>query len=307
VQSFADAAEALKRRNFPVLKFESQNIGRGNFVFPLRVDKNEKCSGCLMLNVKHRQANNDPCQTMCNEEVSKSIINDLNHGAKLADIYRFMPCNLRVDRALLDPSICKNGIDDSSLGFGKKMDFDTFTHDCTDLNSIHHVEEDGTGESNACKNLPGKPNEDDEGQSGSKKGLIDADTDRDKEDVTQMVNGAVCGEGLTNGLKQKNPAHAISLEKMETERNTITYKIANSSSNPKGLLKISSTLKGGQKNELHPKSQILKESLASNKCNVPRNVDQCKNDQKLTTRKQNHKENMAENISATTKVCCSLK
>ncbi|KAK7382840.1 hypothetical protein VNO80_01942 [Phaseolus coccineus] len=300
-QSFAGAAEALMRRNFPVLKFESQNIGSGNFVFPLRVDKNEKCSGCLMPNIKHRQANNDPSQTMCNEEVSKSIINDLNDGPKLADIYRFMACNLRVDRALLDPSICKNGIDASSLGFGKKMDFDTFTHDCTELNSTHHVEEDGTGESNACKNLPGKPNED-EVQSGSKKGLIDAGTDRDKEDVTQMVNAALCGEGLTNGLKQKNPAHAISLEKMESERNTITYKIANSSSNPKRLLKSSSTLKGGQKNELHPKSQILKESLASNKCNVPRNFDQCKNDQKLTTRKQNHKENMAENISATTKV-----
>jgi len=292
------------RRNFHVIKFESQNIGSGNFVFPLRVDKNEKRSGCLMPNFKHRQANNDPSPTMSNEEVSKSIIKDLN-GPKLADINRFMACNLRVDRALLDPSICKNGIDANSLGFGKKMDyFDTFRHDCTEVNSIHHVE-DGTGESNACKNLPGKPNEDDEVQSGSKKGLIDASTNRDKEDVTQMVNAALCGEEY--GLKQKNPAQAISLEKMEIERNTITYKIANSSSNPKRLLKSSSTLKGGQKNDLHSKSQILKDSLASNKCNVPKNVDQRKNDQKLTTRKQNHKENMAENISATTKVCCCLK
>jgi len=294
------------KRNFPVIKFESQNIGSGNFVFPLRVDKNEKCSGCLMPNFKHRQANNDASPTMSNEEVSKSIIKDLN-GPKLADVNRFMACNLRIDRALLYSSIFKNGIDANSFGFGKKMDcFDAFTHDCTELNSINHVES-GTGESNACKNLPGRPDEDDELQSGSKKGLNDTGSNRDKVDVIQMVNAALCGEELTNGLQKKNPCHAINLETMEGERDIITYKRANSSSNPKRPLKSSSTLKGGQKNDLHPKSQILKESPASSKCNnVPQNVDQFKNDQKLATRKQNHKENKAENIPATTKVCCSL-
>ena len=75
------------------------------------------------------------------------------------------------------------------------------------------------------------------------------------------------------------------------------------SSTPKRPLKSSSILKGGQKNDLHPKSQILKESLVSNKFgNVPKNVDQRKNEQNLTARKQNHKENMAGNIATTTKV-----
>ncbi|BAT96845.1 hypothetical protein VIGAN_09015300 [Vigna angularis var. angularis] len=299
-QSCADAAEALMRRNFPIIKFESQNIGSGNFVFPLRVDKNEKCSGYLMPNFKHRH---DISPTMSNEEVSKPIIKNLN-SPKLADVNRFMACNLRVDRAMLEPSVCKNGIDVNSFGFGKKMDcFDAFTHDSTELNSITHVAS-GTGESNVCKNLPGRPNEDDEVQSGSKKGLVDTGSNRDKEDVTQMVNAVLCGEELTNGLQQKNSCLAINLETMEGERNIITYKRANSSLNPKRPLKSSSTLKGGQKkNGLHPKSQILKESPASNKCNnVPQNVDQFKNNQKLATRKQNHKENKAENIPATTKV-----
>ncbi|XP_014515189.2 probable serine/threonine-protein kinase cdc7 isoform X2 [Vigna radiata var. radiata] len=296
-QSFADATKTLKRRNFPILKFESQNIGSGNFVFPLPVDKIEKCSGCLMPNFKHRHG---VSPTMSSEEVSKSIIKDLNRP-KLVDVNRFMACNLRVDLAMLEPSICKNGIDVKSFGFGMKMDcFDAFGR--TELNSINHVAS-GTGESNVCKNQPGRPNEDDEVRNGSKKELIDTSSNRDKEDITQMVNAALCGEELTNGLQQKNPCLAINLEIMEGERNIITYKRANSSLNPKRSLKSSSTLKGGQKNGINPKSQILKESPASNKCNnVPQNVDQFKNDQKLTTRKQSHKENKAENIPATTKV-----
>ncbi|CAJ1948988.1 unnamed protein product [Sphenostylis stenocarpa] len=303
-QSFADAVEAMVRRNFPVIKFESQNIGSGNFVFPLRVDKNEVCSGCPIPNFKHREANSDASPTISNEEVCKSIIKDFS-GPKLADNKRFMAGSLFVDRALLDPSECKDGIVNKSLGFEKKIDyFDTFTHDCAELNSIHDVNEGGISKSHACKNLPRKLKEDDEMQSGSTKGLIDAGTNRGNEDVTPMVNAALCGEELTtNGYKKKTPVHAINLEKKESERNTITYNIANSSSNPKRLLKPSSILKGGLKNDLHPESQILKESLACNKCsNVPKIVDQSKIDQKLTTRKQNHKENMAENISATMQV-----
>ncbi|KAG4393534.1 hypothetical protein GLYMA_03G109300v4 [Glycine max] len=310
-QSFADAAEALMRSNFPVIKFESQNIGSGNFVFLLRIDKNEECSGCPMSNFEHRGANNDASTTMSNGEVSKSIIEVLTkkisiiktsylNCPKLVDKNRFMECNLFV----VDPP-CKEGIV-NNLGIGKKIDyFDTFTHDCAEQNSIHHVDEDGIGKSNTCKDQPREPNEDDEVESGSKKGLIDSGTNRVKEDVAQRVNAALCGEALTNGLEQKNHVHAMNLEK-ESERNTgtkSTNKISNSSSTPKRPLKSSSILKGGQKNDLHPKSQILKESLVSNKFgNVPKNVDQRKNEQNLTARKQNHKENMAGNIATTTKV-----
>ncbi|KAL2626292.1 hypothetical protein AAZV13_07G103100 [Glycine max] len=304
------------RRNFPVIKFESQNIGSRSFVFPLRIDKNEECSGCPMPNFEHREANNDARTTMSNGEVSESIIKALTkkksiikasylNCLKLVDRNRFMDCNLFVDRALLDPSLCKDGIV-NSLGFGKKMDsFGTFMHDYAEQNSIRHVDEDGIGKSNTCKDQPREPNEDDEVESGSQKGLIDSVTNRDKEDVAQRVNAALCREELTNGLEQKNRVHAMNLEK-ESERNTgtkSTNKIANSSSIPKRLLKSSSILKGGQKNDLHPKSQILKESLASNKFgNVPKNVDQCRNDQKLTARKQNRNENMAGIIATTTKV-----
>ena len=62
---------------------------------------------------------------------------------KLVDRNRFMDCNLFVDRALLDPSLCKDGIV-NSLGFGKKMDsFGTFMHDYAEQNSIRHVVDDG--------------------------------------------------------------------------------------------------------------------------------------------------------------------
>ncbi|TKY68895.1 serine/threonine-protein kinase cdc7 [Spatholobus suberectus] len=306
-QSFAVAAEALTRRNFPVIKFESQNIGSGNFVFPLRIDTNGECSGRPVPNFEHREANKDASTSMSNEGVSKSIIKAIYLNCpKQEDIKRFMECNLFVNRALPDPSLCKEGVV-SSVGFGKKMDhFDTFVHECTEQNSMHPVDEDGICKSNTCKDQPRESNEDDKVESGSKKGLIGSGTNRDKEDVSQMVNAALCGEELTNGLEQKNCVHPINLEKKESERNTVTksiYKIAKSSSNPKQLLKSSCILKEGRKTDLHPRSQILKESLACNKVgNVPKNVDQCKNDQKLTTRKQNHKENMAETIAMTHKV-----
>ncbi|RDY08519.1 Cell division cycle 7-related protein kinase, partial [Mucuna pruriens] len=294
MQSFADAAETLMRRNLPVIKFGSQNIGSGNVVFPLRIDTNGECSGCPVPNFEHREANNDASTSMSSGGVSKSITKaSYLNCSKLAELNRFMECNHFVDRALPDPlSLCKEGFV-SSFGFGKKMDnFDTFMHECTEQNNIHQ---------------PRESDEDDEVESGSKKGLIGSGTIRDKEDVAQMVNTALCKEELTNGLEQKNRGHAINLEKKDSARDTATksstYKISKSPSNPKQLLKSSCILKEGRKTDLHPKSQILKESLACNKFgDVPKNVDQCKNDQKLTTRKQNHKENMAGTIAVTPKV-----
>nr|KYP37657.1 Cell cycle serine/threonine-protein kinase hsk1 [Cajanus cajan] len=155
------------------------------------------------------------------------------------------------------------------------------------LSNIHHVDEDGICKSNTCKDQPRESNEYDEMESCSKNGLIGSGTNIDKEDVAQMVNAALYGEELTNGLEQKNRVHSINLDKKESERNTVTkstYKIDKFCSNPKQLLKSSCILKGGRKTDLHPQSQILKESLACNKF----------------ARKQ--KENMAETIAMTPKV-----
>ncbi|XP_027357218.1 probable serine/threonine-protein kinase cdc7 [Abrus precatorius] len=319
-QSFPDTVKAVMRRNFPAIKFEPPNISRGNFVFPLRIesiDTNGECSGCSVPNFKHREANNDASTSMSHGEVSRSVTKASDSlfmtGSaincwKLASIDRFKECNLFVNLALptcfQDTSLCHGG-GVGSIEFWKKMDyFDTFRHGYPEQDIIHSVDVDGLCKSNTYKDPRRESNEDDKMEIGSKKGLIGSDTNRDKEDVAQMVNPIPRGEELTNGSEQTNLIHEINLEKNKSGRNTkSTYKSAQSTASPKQLLKSSSILKGGQKNDLHPKSQILKESLACNKFdNVPKNVDRCKNDQKLITRKQNRKENMAGSVSTTPKV-----
>ncbi|KAL2319862.1 hypothetical protein Fmac_028831 [Flemingia macrophylla] len=321
-QSFADAAEALMRRNSPVIKFESQDIGSRNFVFPLCIDTCGECSGCPVPEFEHREANNDASTGMCNGETSKSITKAsyINHP-NVVDINRFMRCNLFGNCALCNPSLCKARV--KSFESGKKTEhFDTFMPECTNQNGTHHMDEDEIYKCNSCNDQSRESNnKDDELEScsekgpigcdtnrdkeDSEKGLIGCNTNRDKEDVAQMVNAPLYGEELTNCLEHKNPVHSINLDKKESKRKTVTKstnKIDKLSSNPKQLLK-SCILKGGLKTDLHPKPQVLKDSLACNKfVNVPKQVDQRKNDQKLIARKQSHKENMAETIAMTPKV-----
>ncbi|KAK7350456.1 hypothetical protein VNO77_09121 [Canavalia gladiata] len=314
--SFADAAKAM-RRNFPPIKFEVQNISSGNFVFPFCIDTNGECSGCPVPNFDRRETNNGASTSMSHGEVPKSMIKasdnmftterDLNCW-KLQPINRFKECNLFVNLTLpasfQEPSLCNEGVV-GGIRLGKKMDcFDTFRHEYLEHNIIHSVDGDGVCKSNTHEDPVRESSEDEKMNSGSKKGQIGSGTNGEKKDVAHTVNPALCGEELTNGLEQENHIHAINLEKSTSVRNTkSTYRVSRTSSNPKQLLKSSCILKGGQKNDVHPKSQILKESLACNKIDhVAKNVDQYKNDQKSITRKQNHKENMAERTAMTPKV-----
>ncbi|KAK7286972.1 hypothetical protein RJT34_22357 [Clitoria ternatea] len=316
-QSFGDTGNAVLRRNLPAIKFESQNICSRNFVLPLRIDTNVECPGCPLPNFEHRKANDDTSTNMSYGEVSKFLIKasdglvciDRFNCQKLQGIDRFKGGNLFVNLALptgfQGSLLCNEGVV-GGIGFEKKDDYlDSFMDGHAEQSNIRPVDE-GICKSETCKDpvRESKSNEGDEVECCSKKGLSGSCTNREKEDVGQRVNPAKCGEEMTNGLEQKNNNHAINLEKKKSVRNIVTkstHKIAQPS-NSKKLWKSSSISKEGQKNDLHPKSQILKEWLACNKFGtVPENVDECKNDQKSTTRKQNHKENMAETIAITPK------
>ncbi|CAL0305951.1 unnamed protein product [Lupinus luteus] len=138
-----------------------------------------------------------------------------------------------------------------------------------------------------------------------KEGLIGSGTEREKEDTTQVVKLATCGEQLTSGLKRRNLKRALNFDKDETMRSIgtqSTCKTAHPSA--KQYLK-SSILKGGQKNDLHHKSQTLTGSVACNKFdNAPNlNVDESKNEQNTRHKlKQSRKENMAQTTSINPKV-----
>ncbi|GAU20223.1 hypothetical protein TSUD_352870, partial [Trifolium subterraneum] len=141
-----------------------------------------------------------------------------------------------------------------------------------------------------------------------KEGLISYDKSREI-DVAQWVNPTVCGEEPTEVLEFKKGKHVLDLDKNKRARTMVTRstnKVAQSSSNPKQILKSSSILKGGLKNDQHSMTQILTESLACNKIdNVPHKIDQCKDDQNVIAKnklKQSRKENVAEDNSMTSKV-----
>ncbi|OIW18824.1 hypothetical protein TanjilG_25267 [Lupinus angustifolius] len=158
-----------------------------------------------------------------------------------------------------------------------------------------------------CKDTIRESNEEEGMQvkCGLKEGLIGSGAEREKEDTTVVVNLATCGEELTSGLKPKNLKRALNFDNDETARSIGTHstcKITHPSS--KQYLK-SSILKGGQKNDLHPKSQILTGSVACNKFdNAPNlNVAESKNEQNTRQKlKQSRKENMAETTSINPKV-----
>jgi hypothetical protein len=144
---------------------------------------------------------------------------------------------------------------------------------------------------------------------GLKEGLISYEKNREMEDVAQQVNPIVFGEEPTKVLEFKKGMHVLDLEKNKRARSMVTRstnKAAQSSSNPKQVLKTSRILKGGLKNDQHSMTQILTESLACNKFdNVPNKIDQCKDDQNIIAKnklKQSRKENMAEDNSMTSKV-----
>lgn len=290
-QSFADIAKDLMARNLSAIKFESQILHGGNSMIPLCIDAIGGCSGCPAPKFEHREANNDATTSMFQGEVSGPLIkaseslfmtgSDLTCG-KLAGIDRFKECNLFVNLAL--PMNCS----------------DTFENQYPEQNIIHSVDDDGVCRSNTCKDPIRESNENEEVESGSKKGLIGSGTDGEKVDVAQMVNPTVCGEESTKTLELRNVTHVLNAEKNETVTNMVaqsTNKITQSSSNPKQLLKSSFTLKGGQKNDILSKTQILTESLACNKFDNASNKFITKH--KL---KQSRKENMADNNSMTPKV-----
>ncbi|WJX91620.1 non-specific serine/threonine protein kinase [Trifolium repens] len=144
---------------------------------------------------------------------------------------------------------------------------------------------------------------------GLKEGLISYEKNREMEDVAQQVNPIVFGEEPTKVLEFKKGMHVLDLEKNKRARSMVTRstnKAAQSSSNPKQVLKTPRILKGGLKNDQHSMTQILTESLACNKFdNVPNKIDQCKDDQNIIAKnklKQSRKENMAEDNSMTSKV-----
>lgn len=130
---------------------------------------------------------------------------------------------------------------------------------------------------------------------GLKEGMINYDKNEEMEDVALRVNPVVCGEEPTKVLELKKGMHVLDLDTNKTVRKMVTRstnKIAQSSSNPKQLLKPSRTLKGGQKNDLHSKPQILTESLACNKFdNVPKKIDQS-NDQNIIEGDEGKDQNM---------------
>ncbi|KAJ1415423.1 Serine/threonine-protein kinase, active site [Sesbania bispinosa] len=320
--SFGDASKAMMRRNFPEIKFESLVMHGGNAIIPLRIDTlgDGECSSCPAPKFGHREVDNNAITSMSRGGISGSVIkasdsllmtgSDLTFR-KLVGIDRFMECNLFVNRSLStsfqDPSLHNEGVVGGNIiEFGKKMDyFDTFRHEYPGQNIVHPGS--GICESNTCKDPVRESDENEEVESGSKKGFIGFGTDKEKEDAAQMVKPELCVEELTKDLEPENCIHVLNLDKNETLRNIGTQssnKIALSSSNPKQLLKSSSIVKGGQKNDIHLKTQILTESLA---CNKFENADHCKNDQKFITKhklKQSRKENMAEteSISMTQKV-----
>ncbi|PNX92174.1 putative serine threonine-protein kinase cdc7-like protein [Trifolium pratense] len=145
---------------------------------------------------------------------------------------------------------------------------------------------------------------------GLKEGLISYDKNIEMEDVAQWVNPIVCGEEEpTKVLEFKIGTHVLDSDKNKRARSMVTRstnKVAQSSSNPKQVLKTSRILKGGLKNDQHSMTQILTESLACNKFdNVPNKIDQCKYDQNIIGKnkhKQSRKENVEEDNSMTSKV-----
>lgn len=277
-----------------------------NYVVPLHVGTIGECSGCPATNFEHREINNDAMRV--HNTGNYVFEGEVSGSMKLAGIDRFKEFNrfvhLPLSTSFPIPLLCNEGT---------AMDYShTLGHECHEQNIIHSVHDDGICNSNNSKDplsecnenaevesdskkgLIGKKecNENEEGGSNSKKGLIG------KKDV-QKVNPVECGEEPMKGFQLKRDIRKLDLDKTKNERNMVTQstnEVAQPSSNPKQLLKSSCILKGGQKNDLHSKTQILRESVAGGRDD---NV-QSKNDQKFAAKhklKQSRNENMAENNS----------
>ena len=313
MQSYADAAKATMRANFPTIKFESQNMHSGNTMIPLRIDTNGERSDCPAPNFERRESDNDTITSMFQGEISGPVIkasdslfvtgNDLT-CQKVAGTDTFTQCNLLVNPAqptgFQDTSLCNKTLV-GSIELGKKMDnFNTFRNEFPEQNNIHPA--DHICKNNACKdpiNESKNEDEDLQAESGSKKGMVGSGTEQEKEDVSLKGNLALGGEELKNGVEPNNHVPLLNLDTAETVRSIGT-------STPKQLLKSSCVLKEGEKKDLRPKLQVLTESLA---CNIsdkaPKNVDQRKNDQKFIVKrkqKQSRKQNIAETASMNPKV-----
>ncbi|KAE9603442.1 hypothetical protein Lal_00008190 [Lupinus albus] len=314
------------------------------------------------LTMHWREADNDASTSMLQGEISRSVISRSLFLTGNDFPFRNVG-NHALPTTFQDPFLCDDEARVSSSGFGKKMDYvETFSHAYSEEN-IHPLDH-GICEINTSKDPLRESNEEEdmqvecdlkEGLVGSvterekedinevvnlatcgeeltyglelenitckdpiresneeegiqvkcclKEGLSGSGTEREKGDTTQLVNLATCREKLTYGLEPKNLRRALNFDKDEIPRNIgtqSTCKIAHPSS--KKHLK-SSTLKGGQRNDLHPKSQILTKSVACNKFDNDPNADEKKNEQNTRHKlKQIRNENMAETTSINPKV-----
>jgi len=361
LQSFADTtAEAVMRRNFRAMKFESRIVNGGNYMIPIRIDSIGECSGCSEPNFKYRKADNDGITSMVKGEISGSLIkanesffSSESDSRKLEGLDRFVGhnafANLATPTSVQDQSLCNDG-DVAGIGSENKMDcFNSFGNEYPEQNITPTVDGENICGNNTCKDSLREYNEINKEERGPEEGLVNYDNDREMEYFAQRVNYVACGEdptevlelekgiiresieknkeergskeGMTNSDKNKemedvaqrvNPVvrgeeptkvlelkkgmHILDLDKNKTVRNTVTQseetllhhmvtrstsKVAQSSSNPKQLLKSSRILKEGQKIDLPSKTQIPTESLACNKFdNVPKKIDQG-NDQNI--------------------------
>ncbi|KAK7277174.1 hypothetical protein RIF29_18325 [Crotalaria pallida] len=308
LESYADIARAMVRRNLPTIKFESLTMHSANAMVPAMIplhidDSNGECSAW---NFEHREADNDAIAStsMFPGEISRTVIKASDSLFMTGSVLncQHLVGNCALPTTSQDPSLCNEALVGSSA-FGKKMDYFETLHEYPEQN-VHPVDH-GIFKSNTCKDPIRESNEEEGAQveCGLKEELIGTGTEREKGDITQKVNPAICGEELTTGVEPKNLLCSSTLDKDEIVRNIetqSTYKIGHPSS--KQFLK-SSIVKGGQKNDLHPKSQVLIESVACKKLDNAPNVDECKNDQNTRHKlRQSRKENMAETTSITPKV-----
>lgn len=320
-QSFdVSTVEAAMRRNFSAMKFESRIMLGGNYMIPIRIDTIGECSGCSKPNFEYREADNDAIANPVRGEISGALIktsesffiseSDLRKPEGVDRFTEHNPSEDLVPATIVqDQSLCN---EDVVVGIesGKKMDcFDTLLHEYPEQNISHSLDDDGVCRNNTGKDPLRESNQKNkEVERGSTEGLVNYDKDREKEDVAQRLGPVVYEEEPTKDLDLKKGMRELDLGKNKTVRNMVTrstYKVAQSS-NPKQLLKSSRILKGGQKNDIHSRTQILTESIACNKFdNAPKKIDQRKNDENIIAKhklKLSRKENVAENISSTSKV-----
>ncbi|WJX85910.1 non-specific serine/threonine protein kinase [Trifolium repens] len=321
VKSFSDTTAEAMMRSFLAMQFESRIMHGGNRI-PIRIDTIRERLGCSEPNFEYREADNDGITNPAQGDIydfliktSKSFFINESGLMKLdRDIDRLAGnnpfANIPPPTNVQDQSLCNEG---GVVGIGseKKMDcFDTFGNEYPEQNITPTVDGDDVCRNNTCKDQLRESNEINEDEErGPNEGLINDDKNREMENVAQRVNPIVFGEEPTKVLEFKKGMHVLDLEKNKRARSMVTRstnKAAQSSSNPKQVLKTSRILKGGLKNDQHSMTQILTESLACNKFdNVPHKIDQCKDDQNIIAKnklKPSRKENMAEDNSMTSKV-----